>query len=151
MGKRHFYWLCPVTVTRIYKVTDNANNFINVTQTITVNDAIIPIARCIGDNTLVVTLNGVTGQATILASQINNGSTDNCGPITLALISMFGCTDVGVNTVILTVTDSQGNTATCATKIRVDVSINSGTLRGYNVQTKNSCRRYYRDNGLSRR
>jgi hypothetical protein len=38
---------------------------------------------------------------------------------------------------ILTVTDSQGNTATCATKIRVDVStINSGTLRGYNVQTK---------------
>jgi hypothetical protein len=54
---------CPVTVTRIYKVTDNANNFINVTQTITVNDAIIPIARCIGDNTLVVTLNGVTGQA----------------------------------------------------------------------------------------
>jgi hypothetical protein len=32
----------PVTVTRIYKVTDNNNNFINVTQTITVNDAIIP-------------------------------------------------------------------------------------------------------------
>jgi hypothetical protein len=125
-----------VTVTRIYKVTDNANNFINVTQTITVNDAIIPIARCIGDNTLVVTLNGVTGQATILASQINNGSTDNCG-ITLSLNKYtFGCTDVGVNT-ILTVTDSQGNTATCATKIRVDVStINSGTLRGYNVQTK---------------
>jgi hypothetical protein len=30
-------------------------------QTITVNDAIIPIARCI--DTLVVTLNGVTGQA----------------------------------------------------------------------------------------
>jgi hypothetical protein len=74
---------------------------------------------------------------TILASQINNGSTDNCGAITLSLISMFGCTDVGVNTVILTVTDSQGNTATCATKIRVDVStINSGTLTGYNVQTK---------------
>jgi hypothetical protein len=41
--------------------------------------------------------------------------------ITLSLNKYtFGCTDVGVNTVIPTVTDSQGNTATCATKIRVD-------------------------------
>ena len=129
---------CPVTVTRIYKVTDNAGNSINVTQTITVNDGIKPIARCIGDNILVVTLDGVTGQATILASQINNGSTDNCGTITLSLNKYtFGCNDVGVNTVILTVTDSQGNSDTCATKIRVDAPIiNSGTFTGYNVQTK---------------
>jgi hypothetical protein len=103
-------------------------------QTITVNDAIIPIARCI-DNTLVVTLNSYR-QATILASQINNGSTDNCGPITLSLNKYVYCTDVGVNNCILTVTDSQGNTATCATKIRVDVLPLIVEHLGYNVQTK---------------
>jgi hypothetical protein len=55
---------------------------------------------------------GLQDKQTILASQINNGSTDNCGAITLSLNKYtFGCTDVGVNTVILTVTDSQGNTA----------------------------------------
>ncbi|TDE45911.1 T9SS type A sorting domain-containing protein [Flavobacterium rhamnosiphilum] len=129
---------CPVTVTRIYKVTDNAGNSINVTQTITVNDATKPIAKCIGDNVLVVTLDGITGKATILASQINNGSTDNCGPITLSLDKYtFGCNDIGVQNVTLTITDNQGNTATCTTKIRVDApTINSGTLTGYIIQTE---------------
>ena len=129
---------CPVIVTRIYRVTDNAGNFINVTQTITVNDAIKPIARCISTYTLVVTLDGITGTSTILPSQINNGSTDNCGPITLSLDkSTFGCNDIGTKTVTLTVTDNQGNFDTCSTIITVNApTINSGTLTGFNVQTQ---------------
>ena len=129
---------CPVIVTRIYKVTDNAGNFITVTQTITVNDAIKPIARCISPYILVVTLDGITGTATILPSQINNGSTDNCGPITLSLDkNTFGCNNIGTNTVKLTVTDSQGNFDTCSTIITINApTINSGTLTGFNVQTQ---------------
>jgi hypothetical protein len=70
--------------------------------------------------------------------------------ITLSLNKYtFGCTDVGVNTVIPTVTDSQGNTATCATKIRVDaLPLIVEHLRGYNVQTKADAADY-RNNGLS--
>uniref|UniRef100_UPI0012FD3385 LamG-like jellyroll fold domain-containing protein n=1 Tax=Confluentibacter citreus TaxID=2007307 RepID=UPI0012FD3385 len=131
---------CPVVVTRLYSVTDNAGNSRNVTQTITVNDAIDPIASCIAPYTLTVTLDGVTGEATILPSQINDGSTDNCGPITLSLDKdSFGCSDIGTNTVTLTVTDSQGNTDTCETIITVNApTIDSGTLTGYNVQTETS-------------
>nr|WP_203226907.1 LamG-like jellyroll fold domain-containing protein [Confluentibacter flavum] len=129
---------CPVVVSRLYSVTDNAGNSINVTQAITVNDAIDPIASCIAPYTLTITLDGVTGEASILASQINDGSTDNCGAITLSLDKdSFGCNDIGTNTVTLTVTDSQGNIDTCQTIITVNApTINSGTLTGYNVQTE---------------
>ncbi|WP_298371326.1 LamG-like jellyroll fold domain-containing protein, partial [uncultured Lutibacter sp.] len=129
---------CPVTITRIYSVTDNAGNSINVTQTIIVNDAINPIARCVADFSVTLTLDGVTGEATLLANQIDDGSTDNCGNISLSLDKyVFGCNDIGVNDVELTVTDSQGNSDTCITKITVDApTINSGTLEGYIVQTE---------------
>ncbi len=129
---------CPVTITRIYSVTDNAGNSTNVTQIITVNDAINPIARCVADFMVTLTLDGVTGEATLLASQIDDGSTDNCGSITLSLDkSIFGCNDIGVNDVQLTVTDSQGNSDTCTTKITINApTIDSGTLEGYIVQTE---------------
>ncbi|MGE5944186.1 MAG: LamG-like jellyroll fold domain-containing protein [Flavobacteriales bacterium] len=131
---------CPVVISRLYSVTDNAGNSRNVTQTITVNDAIAPIASCIAPYTLTVTLDGVTGEATILPSDIDDGSTDNCGSITLSLDKdTFGCDNIGTNTVTLTVTDSQGLSDTCQTIITVNApTINSGTLTGYNVQTETS-------------
>jgi PKD repeat protein len=50
-----------------------------------------------------------SGQATIEASQIDNGSSSACGDITLALdITQFSCSNVGQNTVTLTVTDVNG-------------------------------------------
>jgi hypothetical protein len=53
---------------------------------------------------------------------IDNGSTDNCGgEVTLSLdITEFGCADVGENIVTLTVTDQNGNTATCEATVLVD-------------------------------
>lgn len=50
------------------------------------------------------------GQASVSAAQINNGSTDNCGIATLALSQTnFNCSEVGANSVTLTVTDIHGN------------------------------------------
>ena len=51
-----------------------------------------------------------SGQATVTAGQINNGSTDNCGIASITLNpSTFTCANIGPNTVTLTVTDSNGN------------------------------------------
>jgi hypothetical protein len=62
-----------------------------------------------------------TGNATITAMQIDNGSTDHCGIQSLALDqSTFDCTDVGINQVTLTVTDVNGNSASCTSNVTVE-------------------------------
>src|SRR5690606_11957418 len=63
---------------------------------------------------------GPDGEVVITADQINDGSTDNCSIIDLEVTpSEFDCDDVGVNVVILTVTDQGGNTATCSANVTV--------------------------------
>ena len=50
------------------------------------------------------------GSAVITAAAINNGSTDNCAIASVVLSkTAFDCTNVGINTVTLTVTDANGN------------------------------------------
>ena len=94
----------PNTVT--LTVTDGSGNTSTATAIITVIDAIPPVV--ITQN-ITVELSPI-GPATITASQINNGSRDNCSiqSITLSQTS-FTCADVGANTVTLTVTDESGN------------------------------------------
>jgi len=60
------------------------------------------------------------GLATITASDINAGSTDNCGIASLTIDkTTFTCTDYGVNNVLLTVTDVNGNTSTAPAVVNV--------------------------------
>ena len=50
------------------------------------------------------------GEASITASQINNGSADNCGIASYSLsLDTFDCGHVGSNTITLTITDVHGN------------------------------------------
>ena len=68
---------------------------------------------------LTVQLDG-NGQATITTSDIDNNSTDNCSIASLAInVTSFDCTNLGSNTVVLTVTDGSGNTSTCSTNVTV--------------------------------
>jgi hypothetical protein len=62
-----------------------------------------------------------SGNATIVPSDINNGSFDPDGPVTLSVNQdTFSCADVGTPvTVTLTVTDSTGNTDTCTAVVTV--------------------------------
>ncbi|MDX9883317.1 MAG: cadherin-like domain-containing protein [Prolixibacteraceae bacterium] len=54
-----------------------------------------------------------TGSVSITPQQINNGSVDVCGIAGMSLDkSSFSCSDVGNNTVTLTVTDLSGNSST---------------------------------------
>ncbi len=97
-------------------VKDVNNNIGTATAVVTVQDLILPTA--VAQN-LSVTLD-INGNATITASQVNNGSTDNCTIASLTLSKTnFNCTNLGANTVTLTVTDASGNSSTANAVITV--------------------------------
>ena len=60
------------------------------------------------------------GTAMIQAAAIDAGSTDNCEITTISLdTTMFDCSNLGENTVTLTVTDTSGNQASCEAIVTV--------------------------------
>jgi len=61
-----------------------------------------------------------TGNAYFSTADVDAGSHDNCGPVTLTLNrTHFDCSALGHHQVILTVTDASGNTATALADITV--------------------------------
>jgi hypothetical protein len=60
--------------------------------------------------------------ATITAEAINNGSSDNCDSnLSLSLSkAAFDCSDVGNNTLTLTVADDIGNEANCTATVTIE-------------------------------
>ncbi|RDB06629.1 beta strand repeat-containing protein [Runella aurantiaca] len=105
----------------VLTVTDGSGNFSTATATVTVEDKINPTA--IAKN-ITVQLNAA-GTVTIAAADVNNGSTDNCSIATLALDkTTFDCSNLGANTVTLTVTDGSGNFSTANATVTVEDKIN---------------------------
>jgi len=108
----------PVTVT--LTVTDIHGNSNSNTAVVTVQDKVAPVALA---QNLTVQLDA-TGAASITAAQINNGSTDACGIASLVLSkTAFDCSNVGANTVTLTVTDKSGNVSTADAVVIVQDNI----------------------------
>ena len=65
-----------------------------------------------------------SGNASISVNDINGGSSDACGVASSVIDnSTFTCNDLGANTVILTVTDINGNVASCSSTVTVIDSI----------------------------
>ena len=61
-----------------------------------------------------------SGNASVSASDIDNGSSDACGIASLSLSQTdFDCSHVGTNEVILTVTDVNGNQSTATATVTV--------------------------------
>ncbi len=83
-----------------------------------------PTAIC---QNISVTPNVGSGSVTITASQIDNGSSDNAGAVTLSVSpDTFTCANVGTPvTVTLTVTDTSGNTSTCTSTVTVLPNVTS--------------------------
>ncbi|MEO9483217.1 MAG: LamG-like jellyroll fold domain-containing protein [Ekhidna sp.] len=102
-----------------FTVEDESGNQSTETAQVTVVDNLSPIAIT-QDITLEL---DATGNATIDATQVNNGSNDNCraaANLTLGLdVSTFNCSDLGANTVNITVTDESGNQTTESATITV--------------------------------
>ena len=102
----------PNTVT--LTVTDACNNVSTATATVTVVDNVAPIALC---QPVTVVLSG--GAASITAADVDNGSSDACGFSMSVSPNTFDCSNIGANTVTLTVTDVNGNISTCQSVVTV--------------------------------
>jgi hypothetical protein len=111
----------PLTYTTqgSYLVTWNFNdgngNVTTATQKVVVKDLTAPVALA---KNILVTL--VNGSASITAASIDNGSNDACGIRSLSIDkSNFDCSNLGYNTVILTVTDVNGNVSSASAIVNV--------------------------------
>jgi len=94
-----------------YTVTVTDANSCQATQNFTITTTADTTPPTVITTNITVPL--TAGAATITAAQVNNGSTDNCGMASISVSpSTFNCSNVGANTVTLTVTDNSGNTAT---------------------------------------
>ena len=97
-------------------VTDDNGCQVSSSATISVLDNIAPTVTT---QDITVQMDALGG-ATITAAMINDGSTDNCAISSLSLdITSFDCDDLGPNTVVLNVTDNNGNSATGTATVTV--------------------------------
>jgi gliding motility-associated-like protein len=97
-------------------VSDVHGNSDSCISTVTVLDTVSPIAIC---QNATIYLDQF-GQVSIDSSMINNGSSDNCAIATITITpSTFDCSDLGVNTVQMTVTDLSGNNSICFSQVTV--------------------------------
>ncbi|WP_163517052.1 HYR domain-containing protein [Gelidibacter japonicus] len=116
----------PVGSTTVDVFAEDGDGLISTCSfVVNVEDNQPPIALC---QPLTVTL-GSTGNATITAEALNNGSSDACGGTLTYAASQtsFTCADIGTNNVTLTVTDANGNTSTCNTTVTVNDYIQNAT------------------------
>lgn len=98
-------------------VTDVNGNVSTCTAVVTVEDSVDPVALC---NNITVQLDA-SGTATIVAADVDGGSSDNCIGSSLAIdVSSFDCSNLGTNLVTLTITDANGNSASCVATVTVE-------------------------------
>ncbi len=100
-------------------VTCTASNQVSTdscTFRVIVRELTKPVAKC---KNITVAL-GSGGSVTITPSQVDNGSTDNCGIVARSVTpNTFTCSNRGTNVVTLIVMDASGNTNFCTAKVIV--------------------------------
>ena len=110
----------PIVVTRTYTITDETDKSSQVSQIINIDDTTPPSALC--QNTTVQL--DASGNGSITTTDIDNGSADNCGDVSLSLDNTsFNCSNVGANTVTLTVSDESENENTCTATVTVEDNV----------------------------
>jgi hypothetical protein len=98
-------------------VTDVNGNVSSATAVVTVEDK-VPAA--VITKNITVQLNA-SGTVSITPADVDNGSNDACGIDSMTVYpNTFNCTNVGANTVILTVTDVNGNVSSATAVVTVE-------------------------------
>jgi len=104
------------TTTVTYTAKDAAGNTATCSFNVIVTDAEAPVARC-KDITIYMSS---TGYYPLDPSQIDGGSTDNCGTVFYrGEPDMFGCADLGEQIIPLIVEDAAGNMDSCTAIVTV--------------------------------
>lgn len=102
-------------------VTDVNGNVNSCASNVRVIDSVNPIVNCKDDT---IYLNSF-GNAVINSTTIDNGSSDSCGIATRTVSKAnFNCSNIGQNTVTLTVFDNNGNSDSCTSIITVLDTLN---------------------------
>jgi hypothetical protein len=102
--------------------TDASGNTTVASFDVTVLDTVSPV---IDGKNLVVSLDA-SGSASITLADVlgANGITDNCTLASSSIdVSSFGCSDLGVNNVVITAVDASGNTTTETVVVTVEDNI----------------------------
>ena len=97
--------------------TDGANNTTACTFTVTVVDQTAPTVVC---QAFVANLSSA-GAAGITTANVFQSGSDNCGTVNQVSVTpnTFTCSNLGANTVVLTVNDGNSNTATCSATVTI--------------------------------
>ena len=108
----------PNNVTMV--VTDPSGNVDSCVAIVTVLDTLAPTVVC---QNITIKLD-TNGSASIVALDVEGGSFDNCAIASIVVNKTnFDCSNLGANTVILTVTDLYGNASTCSAIVTVEDDI----------------------------
>jgi gliding motility-associated-like protein len=121
-GNQTSITMTPGTKTITYTTSDAAGNTNLMTYNVIVRDTIRPNAIC-QNKTVFASVTGAN-PVVLTASDINNGSTDNCSGSALFFNlspTTFTCNQSGqIIPVTLTVTDTSGNSKVCVAQVRVE-------------------------------
>lgn len=113
----------PVNVTLIG--TDASGNTSSCTSQVTVLDTISPVINY----KLFTLVLGSSGTATLDPADIDNGTYDNCGNVTLSVApATFSCSDLGQKTVTLTAIDPYGNSSSRNVTIDITSTIDISSI-----------------------
>ena len=105
------------TTTVTWTFDDGNGNSSTQTQNIVVNDMTAPVCAT---QDITIQLDG-TGNASITANDIDNGSSDNCGIASISVSpNTFNSSDIGDNVVTFTVTDINGLSTICNATVSVE-------------------------------
>jgi hypothetical protein len=106
------------SATVTFTATDDCGNTSETVATFTIEDTTPPDAVCQN-----ITIEwDEAGNASFEAADIDGGSNDVCGGVTLSVSQEdFNCANLGANEVTLTVTDDCGNSSTCTAIVTVAI------------------------------
>ncbi len=124
------------TTTNTFAATDVSSNSTTCSFTITVSDNEGPTAIC---QNITLQLDS-TGTAAVTTTAVDNNSVDNCTSLSASVTpTTFNCGNLGPNTVVLSLSDLNGNSSSCSSVVTVvssavSVAIVADTTScGYNV------------------
>ncbi len=102
-------------------VIDGSGNTDSCQAAITVLDTLAPVVNCQN----VTAYLDANGNATISASNIDNGTVDNCNISSLTINqSIFDCSHVGLNSVTLIAVDQSNNIDSCTVQVTILDTLN---------------------------